>query len=472
MKLRSFAFVLALLPGAVVAVYAYAQDNFSNAAHDNLPPILQDQSYSLLDNLFPLLKVEPGVQESPLRSVDQYEDAVRELESSHGFYDPELGKELVGLGLAYRTSGRHGDAIEAFKRSMHVTRVNEGLYTLSQLPVLDLIIAENTELEDWKKLDQNYHYLCWLYRRNFGDNDVRLLPAVDRAARWHLRAFDSLLGKRPFGHLLEADKLLDQAVTIIETQYGPTDSRLIDPLGRLALTNYKIALYAANVEDVTEIRPSFLTIGMDDLERWFKEQRVREQVAMDSYRRGKRALSRVAEIYARNPELSVASHATAIAHLGDWYQVFDMRYRAMDQYREAYTLLQNAGTPREHIDRLFGRPHSISDFGVPPADEHKDEPQQIARDRNGAEHVSAYDGPAAPVTPSVTASCDVTAAGEALNVKILENNYDTGKSSSRDLAERIAKARFRPRIEWGKPVKTQGFKFRVVFDQPSQGKAP
>src|SRR3990172_3854878 len=179
MKLRSFAFVLALLPGAVVAAYTYTQDNFSNAAHDNLPPILQDQSYSLLDNLFPLLKVEPGVQESPLRSGDQYEDAVRELESSHGFYDPELGKELVGLGLAYRTSGRHGDAIEAFKRSMHVTRVNEGLYTLSQLPVLHLIIAENTELEDWKKLDQNYHYLCWLYRRNFGDNDVRLLPAVD-----------------------------------------------------------------------------------------------------------------------------------------------------------------------------------------------------------------------------------------------------------------------------------------------------
>ena len=202
-------------------------------------------------------QIRDGITAEQEQSLQYYERLIEELESSGGVYVSQLSEVFSSLGNTYQMLGRHADAIAVFQRSLHITRVNDGLYSLNQVAMIEKMIESNSKLKDWDALNKNYHNLYWISKRHYGENNPEMLALIDRIGRWHLQAYELEPSSASFSHLLNAEQLYNKSVEIIELHSGKYDLRLINALYGIALTNYQIAAQVSNVENFDDIRAGF-----------------------------------------------------------------------------------------------------------------------------------------------------------------------------------------------------------------------
>ena len=69
----------------------------------------------------------------PGRSIARYETRIAELEAAEGPHAAELVEVRQGLGLLHQQAGDHGQAIAVLRDALQSVRVNEGLYSMSQV---------------------------------------------------------------------------------------------------------------------------------------------------------------------------------------------------------------------------------------------------------------------------------------------------------------------------------------------------
>jgi tetratricopeptide (TPR) repeat protein len=392
-------------------------------------------------------------------AIEKYRQAVRATETNQGAYGDQLWEQLVGLGVSLQHAGQHQEAVASLNQALHINRVNHGLHDLNQEPIIDLLINSNSALSDWEALDQNYHYLYWLYRRVYGTENMRLLPVINRVGLWHLNAYNLGESDNPLAHLLAAQTMYSDAVNIIETNQGPYDAGVIAPLYGIMLTNYMMAVHASSTDDPEELRTS-ITISNQSYSRcdrnsYFRrnpyfdncygslgmaeEEASRQELVNTSYRSGKKALNRMIEVYENNPTLPAAEHAMAYIRMGDWYMLFNRPSSATKTYETAYALLENADA--EANEKLFGAPRSL--------------PELQFTLTNGNEP--------GPAEKYVVISMDISETGKARNIQVLESNPPDDKHLILQARENLRYSRFRPRFENGEPVPTTGYKKMYVF---------
>lgn len=376
------------------------------------------------------------------QAINQYLASVKTLEAGYGVYDQGLGEVLLSLGLAYQHQDRHQEALAVLERSLHISRINEGLYSPGQLKILDLIIDSNHAVGDREALDQNYHYLYWVNRRNFGDDDPRLLPVIDRVGEWYLDAYQLDPNPETFRHLIKATQLYNHAIAIIESHYGPNDERLLHPLYGLVLANYLIYSHALSVnsEDEELFRISTRPRAQELSER----QLAIQNMIVRSYRNGKNALQRVIEIYDNNQEISTGSPAQAMVYLGDWYLLFHKRDTAMKSYKMAYKLMDENETPEAEVNGLLDKPQRLPSLQLPWRD-------------NGEEESENQN--------YVIAAFDVTKSGRTRNIRIIESNPADNPGLRRRTKSTIKATLFRPRFQDGEPVATANVNLRYSFPE-------
>ena len=111
---------------------------------------------------------------SPQASIARYEARVAELEAAAGPHAEELIEVRQSLGLLLQQAGEHGRAVAALQQALQSVRVNEGLYSMSQIPILEAIIDSHAALGARDELRRNYEYLFWVYSRTHaGDRNAR-----------------------------------------------------------------------------------------------------------------------------------------------------------------------------------------------------------------------------------------------------------------------------------------------------------
>jgi tetratricopeptide (TPR) repeat protein len=419
-------------------------------------------------------------------AIELFEQEVSVLEQRGGAYDPDLSETLVSLGMARMTQGEYEKAEQAFRRALHTTRVNHGLYNIEQLPILERLIELNTVTRDLHDLNQSYHYMFWLSKRIYGADDPRLLAAIDRMGRWHLAAYLTAADDSPMSHLLAAEELYDRAVHIIETNYGPNDSRLVNALYAVVVTKYQIAALVSRIEYKGDIYLGSSEPLDPRGRRVYEDARLRENMMIKCFSDGKNAMDRIASIHADNDLLPPESHALALVHLGDWNLLFDKWNSAHEAYSNAYALLSQTGQSREEIDSFFARPRSLPAIGLPeeqleaflaaganapanPETQSGAEPQTLDLNQSGtstyADREAEKDAEAqenAEAFPYVLMSFDVSSTGRVTNIEILESQPEDF-SLQRKAKKSIAMRRFRPRIENGAPVETIGMRMKLLF---------
>ena len=155
-----------------------------------------------------------------LRSRDAYQREISRIESASGAFAYGLVPELTGLGRLEREAGDTASALETFRRAFFLVRMHRGLYSLRQVPLLEMLIRSNADMGRWKQVAQGYDLLYWLYRRNYADGDPRLLPLLIRLRQWNLQAYDKDTGRSLEQHYRAAQALSQKVQAIIRACGG------------------------------------------------------------------------------------------------------------------------------------------------------------------------------------------------------------------------------------------------------------
>ena len=167
---------------------------------------------ALADGTQPVTLPVPGTS----RSRAGYERAISRIQKQTGAFAYDLVPELVGLGMLEEQAGEDAGAAQTFLHALYLVRMHQGLYSLIQVPLLEMLIKINSHRGRWKDVVNEYDHLYWLYRRNYGDHDPRLLPLLRRLGRWNINAYDKDTGRTLEQHFQVARKMYDKALSILK----------------------------------------------------------------------------------------------------------------------------------------------------------------------------------------------------------------------------------------------------------------
>jgi len=122
----------------------------------------------------------------------------------------------IEQGIISQEAGHHAVAISAFEQALQITRIRYGLYSETQIPLLEGIINSGMELQDWEMVDERYAYMEHLYRKLYAIDDPRLERGLQKISSFHVNAFNINLDGRREYHLRRAAKLFQTRLQVAE----------------------------------------------------------------------------------------------------------------------------------------------------------------------------------------------------------------------------------------------------------------
>jgi hypothetical protein len=361
------------------------------------------------------LSAESVAQEQTFRKT------IFSIESTQGAYATALSEQLLSLGLALQTQGRHDEAIGLFKRGVHLARINDGLYSTQQIPLLQGQISSHIALADYAQADERQQYMYRVQVRN-KDNGEPIAAALMQQAKWQHHAYLLGLGAQGYTRIMNMWDMYRLALNDIISREGDASPNLLPPLHGMLEAQYLISDY--DWQDQSHGSDDDLA-ARQDLNR-FNAYRAQ------SYQKGSAVITAIHDIeLQREGEQSVAA-AQALTLLGDWQLWHDKRDTAWRTYQDAMVELAERDDAQVQIDHLFGAPVALPD---------------VAGVR--------------PLPPTVdTAEADillefgVNKRGRVVNLERL-GEIDSPDNKAYRLMRRLRKTKFRPRFEAGQPVETE-----------------
>ena len=287
-----------------------------------------------------------------MRDIQRFNESIVDAETISGVWDNSLVEQLATLGSLQHEQGDYLGAIESQERAVHVQRINTGLHTVEQVPLVQGMIESFVALGDWDQVDIYQKYLFFIQQKDYGSNDPRLIPALGDLANWHIHAFAIGEGESLGVRLSSAQMLFNAAARMVDAHFGQTDPRYVEYLRGMARSAY---LVATNQELLRELnRPQFRIPQqtLQDMLYW------RRPIVPTGYRAGEEALSSIMEHY-RNQDDAAEQLAEATAQMADWYLLFNRRGQARALYQEAWDALNSEENAKELQQRMFGQVRQI-----------------------------------------------------------------------------------------------------------------
>ena len=372
-----------------------------------------------------LLPPLPDAAEAPAApELEALQARLEALEAEGGPYAGGLDEPLAALGRALAARGRYGEAVAAYRRALHVLRVNDGLYGEAQKPLLAALLSLYRAAGDYATLDEQYPWFFRVYGNGQPPLTGLRLEAALAYQRWQREALRRKLGDGT-RRLLSLLELGEELLARVEAESGAVWAARRD-LALAQLRNFY--LLEEQVAPPPEDYPGLVTMDPyrrnDFLGRDLKEEQL-QAVRRTAEAKGRRLLEDVA---AAAPD--AVARADVLVALGDWQQWHGRESAAREVWQEAYAAFVAAGA-LGRAELLFGSPRELPDNGVfwqPPAPE-----------------------PDAP-RPLVEARFEVDARGRARRV---EAESVVGRESAYiGVVRALRRLRFRPRFEGGEPVAT------------------
>ena len=362
-----------------------------------------------------------GATEAALAEVS-YKRLVTESEIHGGPYADALAEPLAALARHRRGQGDLERAERLYRRALHVVRVNDGLYSKRQIPILRELLDTYRAAGDLTTLDERYEYFFRLYGRGEPPySDVRMRAALEYL-RWQREAVRRDLDGKDNRRLLDLYELNDELLQAVaaDTAADPQWYRQLcmSQLRNLYLIQDRVQPKLQN----SSAPPSVPIFASDWGEKDSKLMRL-EGIQRGAVGQGVRLLE---DLLARDDGASVEERARLHLELADWYQWNGSEHRAAEHYGAVVQQLDRAGQHGTMEDWL-GKPVELPDNGAfwQPATVGEGERRVI-----------------------VAARYDVTSRGRAKNIHIhVKQEEDEGVAVT--LRRQLARTRFRPRYTDG-----------------------
>ncbi len=363
--------------------------------------------------------------------VSAFEKSISQLEDGYDYYSPQLGEQLDSLAQLYQQQGKHSEALKTLDRAHRLNRINNGIYHDDNSRLVEQKITSLMAMERWGEVGNHYRELFWLQRRQYGENDPRLRPLLERIGQWHIKAYTFELGGNLLNHLLAAHKLFSLSLTISQNQ--PNDISRSTTLEGLALASYYLAVHREQSAPPVQAKQSFFspephpTPSRD------------EYIILSSYSNGLAALKRNAELFKNNSDAPADTYPRALVKLADWYQIFDKRASARRLYKEVWETLEQQNNITA-LEELFDNPVHLPDSRL------------LVSPRK------------ARSSKDIVMRFNVTAFGAAKNIRFDESKSANKVALKIKARNRLKTLRFRPKMVDGKAVLTENLVMRYRFE--------
>jgi hypothetical protein len=441
--------------------------------------------------------------ESSAERARELIDQIQEITANHGPYSSDLRAPLQTLALLYEEDGEHNFALVALERALQVVRVNSGLHTLDQVPlVLQRIRSEEARGNDLAAWELERELLT-LVRRH--PDDLRSAAVLREIADRQMATLRQYLdgektpevvygcfykqwptadggsctaGSRKIvvqGMFAEAQRNYADAITVM-LRHNLYDSAALRDLETDLLLGVDMirTTYERPGHSPMALVPG--TWAAEHLEPWRSrvaplvelasweaprsggelldedpgaDERRRTHL-MQTYDRGRQSLSRL-YAYEAASSSPLLVQAEALAQIADWDLLYSHNGQAVDGYERVLDTLRNADLPAESIDELFAPsiPVMLPAFKSNPL---------------------AHDG-TSPTTGYIDVAFSITRFGRPRDVVIVAAVNATEETQER-LLDVIRSGRFRPRVTDGLLPDVAPVAFRYyVHDSPLQAMA-
>jgi hypothetical protein len=365
----------------------------------------------------------PGPESAAQDNAD-FERQLSRLEAEGGPYADTLAEPLADLARLHRRSGDIVQAQKVYQRALHVVRINDGLYSERQVPILRELFETYRMTGDMATLDARYDYFFRLYGSGQPPFTPLRLGAALEYLRWQREALRLELDQQDSDRLLALYSLNDRMLEDINADPS------VDYPGYRALVLSQVRnlyLLLSRYDPVLEPggRSSQYMMPTTVWDEQDLSQHRLEALQRSALSRGRDLLG---GLIARTPQDQPDALAGAWLELGDWNQWNDSRNDALAAYRQVESLLRDSGE-LSLLQQWLGEPVEL------PANGAFWQPRPTV-------------GQAQAVV--VQAQYDVSATGRAENIEASAvHEADEGKAVK--LRRNLAQTRFRPRIVNGEP---------------------
>lgn len=344
-------------------------------------------------------------------------ETIEETREQNGVHSPELIGPTKALALYYEEHEDHALAIAAIEQVRQLIRVNYGLYSLEEAPLLQQWIhAERARGNDAGAWDVEQRLLK-LVRRNA--NDLRTVPILRELAQRRLDILARYIrGEFPPEIVLGCYYSAPEAGDCRAGSRG----RVKDALLREAISYYSQAIN-------TILRTEGLT--NDELPDLLME------VARISYEHGRPSIGRKSLrfllSYSVENRAPRSMQTDALLQIADWDLLFapdhTIAKSAIALYEHAYAELARVGTERRAIERLFSPDVPV----VLPAFLPNPLVSKETRESTGF----------------IDVEFDITRGGESEDIEVLDTTTGASDAAKERLVDLIDDSRFRPIVTNG-----------------------
>ena len=404
---------------------------------------------------------------------------IQRILSRDGPYSIALLEPLTSLGVLYRESDDLSFALASFEQAVQILRVNRGLHTLDQIPLVRQIIRLEEARGNVEGAWDPQQDLLALLRRH--PHDLGIVPVLRELADEGMQVLDEYIahekppevilgcfyqewpapdagdcraGSRRTvvqGMLAEAQRNYADAIGVLlhHGLYGSEELRELE-LDLLRGVDLLRSLYDSNRSYPPPMIPRF--IGASSIEPW------RSRIApileltqwtarpaemprpldssnaaanhvrlMSPYHRGRESLRRLYQ-YDTVSGRPLVSQVGSLVQLADWDLLYSRNGRAVEAYASAYAMLAEGGVAKSSIENLF----SPSTPVVLPAFQ----PNPLANDE--ARAPAGY----------VEVGFEITRYGRARAIDVRDAVNASDDALDR-LVDIIKGSRFRPRVMGG-----------------------
>lgn len=275
-------------------------------------------------------------------------ESISRLEYELGNTNPRLTEPLTQLATQYRSLGRFADAHRAIDRATQIVRINEGLYTRAQLPLVQMKVANYADSNDWNKAREQLEHLFWLHRSKSRYIDGQLVNDLMRLNELHLRGISEDTSEYQTFHFRQAATASWLALGAGEQLWGSADPRLIPVLYTL-IKHYHLQALAVENGGRTGYELRQIVPGTD----WVRE---REDMRRYFHLTGLRLLDQIRSIHLAAKPIDLEGAAMANLYTADWHMLFGEQELALNAYQRSHQELLYAGLPRDTLGQYFAQP--------------------------------------------------------------------------------------------------------------------
>ena len=283
------------------------------------------------------------------QEIDRQENQVKAAERASGPYADGLTDPLVNLAAMYRDRGDLEEAIDQYLRALHLVRVNDGLYSERQVPILRELMALYRRQNDHQSLGGVYHYYARVLKLGRSPLDGAQVHLALEYLQWERELYTTRRDGMQRIHLMRAYDVNESLLGSME----PVAAVDRDAYLNLAMSQMQ-NLYLLLGDDPLSTLPGNQT---DDRPEAAKAERMIGWIQKVALGKGRQILEQCLSMTAEGP---AATRAGLHLELGDWYQWNAELPQAERHYMKVMAILRDAGEDAL-LEQWLGEPMELPD---------------------------------------------------------------------------------------------------------------